>query len=112
MRRDTHGTTLIEVIVAVAILGVLAALSATQLRTSWVERPTSPSDATADDMSVALDSVAAVRLRAIEARRLQRAIVAFDGRPRLVSALPDGSVFIDGALPMNRLTGQVSDAWR
>jgi prepilin-type N-terminal cleavage/methylation domain-containing protein len=100
-----RGTTLIEVIVAVAIIGLLAALSAVQLR-SPSSAPSSASDEGRDEMTAALDSAAVLRERALRSHRMQRTVVMLDGRSWLVSAFPDGSVFTDADLPFDRLTGE------
>jgi len=91
-----NGMTLIELIVVLAILGVLTAVAGVSTG-MLVERPPVPG------MS---DTIAKVRTDAILRGRALTSTLIIDGRAVQVTALPDGSVLTRPHASIDHLTGR------
>lgn len=100
MRRRA-GVTLVELLVAIAILAVATGLSSVALsRTGAPARP----DATQQLLTLRRD---AIRSGAPITRVVQRGTMS-----HVVTALADGRVLADSALPLDSSTGMLDDASR
>ena len=95
------GVTLIELVVVIAILGILAALSTVSFR---AQRRT-------DGPTLAARIHAATR-EAVRSGRPVSFVVADGPSPYAVRALPDGRVLADAPLGVDVTTGRVVDASR
>jgi prepilin-type N-terminal cleavage/methylation domain-containing protein len=95
----SRGVTLVELMVVLALLGVVAGVAGVALQ--------STSRVPEND---ALAIVTAARTEALRTGRPVTVEVRLDGRPRAVTAWPDGSVIADESLGVDRLTGRRSDA--
>lgn len=94
------GVTLIELLVALAVLGLLTGVVVLQVRP--VRRL--PGDWRAD-------SIAAVRRRAVAEGAPRTAILASDpAGAHAITALPDGRVIADSAVDVDAFTGRVREA--
>lgn len=94
------GITLVELLVALAILGLMTAVVAVQFQPA---RPAS------NDWRA--DSVAAMRRRAITEGRVRTAILAGDSTgAHPVTALPDGRVLADSIMDIDPFTGRQHEA--
>lgn len=93
MRRAPRGLTLLELVVVLAIVGILSGVAATSIP----KRTPTPDS---------LDAVAGVRRAALSTGRAQYAIVVRDGRAWAISALPDGSVIGDTVFGIERYAGR------
>jgi prepilin-type N-terminal cleavage/methylation domain-containing protein len=94
-----RGVTLLELLVVLVILGLVASIAA--FAPSAMERP-------------AVDEVAAqisdARREALRSGVSVTIDIVVDGRPRAVTALPDGSLIADPGLAVDRLSGRRMDA--
>lgn len=104
-----RGTTLLELIVALTILGLLAALSAAQLR---AVRGINSGGGDSLERIAINDTVRALRVRAVTSRTVQHAAILVSGRAWLVSAWPDGAVVSDAPIGLDPATGEVIRAAR
>jgi prepilin-type N-terminal cleavage/methylation domain-containing protein len=94
MRR---GLTLVEMLVVLVLLGVIAGVAAVALPPAVA--PVSP----------ALNALAAARRAAIRSGRSVTVAFSWDSQPaRPVTALPDGRVVADSAVPVDLFTGRVN----
>ena len=100
--RRTAGVTLIEMVVALAILGIMAAVTGVALRRE--DPPTAE--------RLRADRIAAARREALDTRRAVAFAVADSGGTRTGIALPDGRVVADSALAVDPLTGRPDAADR
>jgi prepilin-type N-terminal cleavage/methylation domain-containing protein len=92
-----HGVTLIEMLVALALLSVLTSIVALGLPAARV--PAS---------GALVDSVAGLRRRALASGRVQTTVVVPDSSgARRISAMPDGRVIADTSLAVDMLTGRI-----
>jgi prepilin-type N-terminal cleavage/methylation domain-containing protein len=97
---ERRGLTLIELLAALALLGLITGVAALRLR---------PVTLPAGDWRS--DSVAALRRRALARGRAQSTvIVGATGGPYRLTALPGGRVLADSALATDPFTGQVREA--
>lgn len=95
MRRRGNGTTLVELLVVLAILGVIAGVAGLSFR---AEPKSVPVDA-------ARAQVAAARREAIRTGRSVTVVVPAEGQVSVATAHADGSVVADSALSIDRFTG-------
>lgn len=100
-----RGVTLIELVVAITILGLLATLSVSQLQPLGV-RPR------VTEQQTAADTARALRLRALTSGTVQRASIIIAGRAWLVSAWPDGHVITDAPAALYRTSGEFAHVIR
>jgi prepilin-type N-terminal cleavage/methylation domain-containing protein len=99
MRAARAGVTLIELIVVIAILGVIAGLTTVSLRAAGGTE--APALAT---------RVAAARREAVRIGRAVELVVGGSEAPQVVRALPDGRVLADPSLGIDMATGRPRDA--
>lgn len=94
-----RGTTLVELLVTLSILGILAGVTTLALRR--VDRPASDDPLTilADSLRLAVDTPRAVVVRLVR-----------DRKPLSATLWPDGSIVADSALRVDRLTGRPDSA--
>jgi prepilin-type N-terminal cleavage/methylation domain-containing protein len=95
MRRRVEGNTLVELLVVLAILGVVAGVAGLSSR----------ADPTPAAIDAAGAQVAAARREAIRAGRSVTVVVSRDGHVSVATAHADGSVVADSALSIDRFTG-------
>ena len=90
-----RGTTLLELLVVLCVLGVLAAV--TVLAARRFDRPAADDPATiiAESLRVAVDAPRAIVVRVVR-----------EGRPLSATIHADGGVVADSALEMDRFTGR------
>lgn len=94
-----RGATLIELVVALAILGIIASVAGLGARPDAFVRPSDEVTAT----------VARLRRAAVNGGRAVTATLMSDGAPRRLTAFPDGSVVADSVLAIDRLSGRRRD---
>jgi prepilin-type N-terminal cleavage/methylation domain-containing protein len=92
------GVTLAELMVVLALLGIVASVAGLALQSS--------SHLPANE---AASTVATARTHALRAGRRVTVGVRIDGRLRMATALPDGSVIANASLGVDRLSGRRSD---
>lgn len=97
-----RGTTLVELLVALAILGVAATVVALS----------APHPAQPTDEARARAELAALRSRAVASGRVQTAVIIVGARGRLATAMPDGTLITDSIGDVDRYTGRPADARR
>jgi prepilin-type N-terminal cleavage/methylation domain-containing protein len=95
MRHQHSGTTLVELIVVLAIIGVIAGVTTVALRRAPAIPDAFPWAAT----------VAAARRQAIDSGRPITVTFTIAHAAHAMTALPDGSVVADSALRLDRLSG-------
>lgn len=100
MSRTRDGVTLIELIVVLAVLGILAGLTTVGFR---AERPVERSLAA---------RIAAARRDAVQTGRPVSFVLDDSGSPHAIRALPDGRVLADVDLGVDMTTGRIGDATR
>ena len=93
--RSRAGTTLVELLVVLSVLGILAAV--TVLAARPFDRPPKgdPSVIIAESLRAAVDTPRTIVVRVVRG-----------GRPFSATIRPDGSVVADSALEMDRFTGR------
>lgn len=94
-----RGTTLVELLVVLCILGVIAGVTVLALRRLDRPAPDDPSTIVAESLRAAVDTPRTIVVRVVR-----------DGRPLSATIRPDGSVVGDSALDIDRLTGRASHA--
>jgi prepilin-type N-terminal cleavage/methylation domain-containing protein len=94
-RRCGGGSTLIEMLVALALLGILASVTTLAIRRMAQPAPDDP-------MTIIADTINAV-IRSGRPTTLQFIV---NGRPALATLNPDGSIVADTVLHIDRFTGQ------
>lgn len=97
--RSRRGSTLLELVATLAIMGVVAGVVTLALRT--------PSASRAER-----DPVVEARRRAIMTRRPVTVALQHDAEVHAITALPDGGVAADSVHAIDRLTGERHDARR
>ena len=97
-RTERHGWTLVELLVVLAILGIVSAVAA-----ATVARPPG-----ADETQSIAQQIASLRERAVRARTQQHATIVLNGRVVSILAQPDGSVLADTALGVSRYSGRTN----
>jgi prepilin-type N-terminal cleavage/methylation domain-containing protein len=90
------GATLVEMLVSLALLGIIASVATLAIRRIAPPPPDDP-------MTIIADTINAV-IRSGQPKTLQFIV---DGRPALATLNPDGSVIADTALHIERFTGQL-----
>ena len=102
MTRDVRwrrGTTLVELLVVLCILGVIASVTVLAIRRFDSPSPDDPAAILAESLRAAVDTPRTIVVR-----------VAHDGRPLSATIRPDGSIVADSALDADRLTGRTVHA--
>ena len=94
-----RGTTLIEMLVSVVLLGILASIATPALRRAAAPPTGEVLTAIADSLDVAIASGRTITLR-----------LSVQSRPGFATVNPDGSVVADSAIHVDRLTGRRNDA--
>ncbi len=98
MTRDVRcrrGTTLVELLVVLCILGVIASVTVLAIRRFDGPSPDDPAAILAESLRAAVDTPRTIFVR-----------VARDGPPLSATILPDGSIVADSTLGADRLTGR------
>ena len=98
-RNARCGTTLVELLVVLSILGVFASVTVLAIRR--FDRPAAddPSAILAESLRAAVDTPRTIVVR-----------IVGDGGPRTATIRPDGSVAADSLLGVDRLTGRTVHA--
>jgi prepilin-type N-terminal cleavage/methylation domain-containing protein len=98
-RRPSHGTTLVELLVVLCVLGVFAGVTVLAVRR--FDRPAAddPRAILAESLRAAVDTPRTIVVRVVR-----------DGRPQSATIRPDGAVVSDSALGVDRFTGRVPRA--
>ncbi|MGH7622424.1 MAG: type II secretion system protein [Gemmatimonadaceae bacterium] len=94
-----RGTTLIEMLVSVVLLGIVASLATPALRRAAAPPTGDVFTAIAESLDVAIASGRSITLQCVGQRR-----------PAFATVHPDGSVVADSAIHIDRLTGHRNDA--
>ena len=89
------GMTLVELLLVLALLGLGASVVAVSLE-RW-DRPAA--------VAPLVEATAQIRLLAVDSARTVTRVVVVDSIPRLITALPDGSV-LTSAESVDRFTGR------
>jgi len=99
--RELRGTTLVELLVVLSVLGVIASVAVLAVRRFDRPAPNDPRAILAESLRVAVDSSRAIVVRFVR-----------DGRAFSATVRPDGTVVADsgGSLDADRLTGRPSHA--
>lgn len=93
--RSHRGATLVELIVTVALLGLVASVTTLAARRIARPDPQAPAVIVADSLDAVLSSGRAMTLEFV-----------VGGRPLFATIKPDGGVVADTALHMDRFTGR------
>ncbi len=93
------GVTLLELIVCVAVLGLMAAVATLALRSAVPPDPNAPMTIIADTLDNVLTTGTAATLQFI-----------VSGRPAVATINPDGSILADSILGIDRFTGRSTRA--
>jgi prepilin-type N-terminal cleavage/methylation domain-containing protein len=102
MTRDVRwcrGTTLVELLVVLCILGVIAGVTVLAIRRFDSGSPDDPASILAESLRAAVDTPRTIVVS-----------VAHDGQPLSATIRPDGSIVADSALDADRLTGRTVHA--
>jgi prepilin-type N-terminal cleavage/methylation domain-containing protein len=94
-----RGGTLIEMLITLALLGVLASVTTLAIRRITPPDPNDPLTVIADTIIAVMKSGRPATLQFI-----------VNGRPALATLNPDGSVIADTVLHIDRLTGESTHA--
>ena len=92
---ELRGATLVEMIITVALIGVISAIATLAFPRDRTPQPNDP-----------LLQVARARTLAVENSRRVSVSLTIDGRPVDVLALPDGSVIADSILHVDWMSGR------
>ena len=93
------GYTLIEMVITLALLGIVALMTTLGIRRFTRPSPGDPGTIIADTLERVLATGRSVTLQFV-----------VNGRPVLATVNPDGSVIADTALRVNRFTGRSTNA--
>jgi prepilin-type N-terminal cleavage/methylation domain-containing protein len=91
-----RGGTLVEMLITMVLLGVIASVATLAIRRVTLPSPSDPMTIIADTMNGVIQSGRPATLQFI-----------INGRPAIATLNPDGSVFADTALHVDRFTGEV-----
>jgi prepilin-type N-terminal cleavage/methylation domain-containing protein len=94
-----RGTTLLEMLISVVLLGILASVATPALRRVTAPPAGDAFTAIAESLDVAIASGRTITLE-----------VVVESRPAFATVYPDGSVVADSAIHVDRLTGHRNDA--
>jgi prepilin-type N-terminal cleavage/methylation domain-containing protein len=94
-----RGGTLIEILITLALLGVLASVTTLAIRRITPPDPNDPLTVIADTINAVMKSGRPATLQFI-----------VNGRPALATLNPDGSIIADTVLHIDRLTGESTHA--
>jgi prepilin-type N-terminal cleavage/methylation domain-containing protein len=94
-----RGGTLIEMLVTLALLGVLASVATLAIRRVAPPDPNDPLTIIADTINAVMKTGRPATLRFV-----------VNGRPALATLNPDGSIVADTVLHIDRLTGESTHA--
>jgi len=97
--RWQRGTTLVELLVVLSILGVIASVTVLAIRRFDRPSPDDPAAILAESLRAAVDTPRTIIVRVVR-----------DGRPLSATIRPDGSVVADSALDADRFTGRTVHA--
>jgi prepilin-type N-terminal cleavage/methylation domain-containing protein len=97
--RERRGTTLVELLVVLCILGIIAGVTVLAVRRFERPSPGDPGAILAESLRSALDTPHTSVVRIVR-----------DGRPLSATIHPDGSIVADSALRADRLTGRPTHA--
>jgi len=97
--RRCRGTTLVELLVVLCILGVIASVTVLAIRRFDSPSPDDPAAILAESLRAAVDTPRTIVVR-----------VAHDGQPLSSTIRPDGTIVADSALDADRLTGRTVHA--
>lgn len=93
--RHSRGTTLVELLVVLCILGVIAGVTVMAARRFERPAPDDPRTIVSESLRSAVDTPRTIVVR-----------VVHNGRPLSATIRPDGSVVGDSALETDRFTGR------
>lgn len=99
MNRLRSGVTLLELIVCVAVLGLMASVATLAMRSAVPPDPNDPMTIIADTLETVLGTGTPATLRFI-----------VNGRPAVATINPDGSILADSTLEIDRYTGRSTRA--
>jgi prepilin-type N-terminal cleavage/methylation domain-containing protein len=94
-----RGTTLIEMLVSIVLLGLLAAVAAPAIRRAAAPPPNDPATIVAESLGVAIASARSITLQLTVGRQSALATVG-----------SDGTVVADSSIHVDRFTGRRNDA--
>jgi prepilin-type N-terminal cleavage/methylation domain-containing protein len=97
--RERRGTTLVELLVVLCILGVIAGVTVLAVRRFERPSPDDPSAILAESLRAAVDTPHTSVVRVVQ-----------DGRALSATIRPDGTIVADSALGADRLTGRPANA--
>ena len=89
------GSTLVEMLITMALLGIIASVATLAMRRAIPPAASDPMTVISDTANVVVKSGIPVTLHFV-----------IDGRPALATLNPDGSIVADTALHIDRFTGQ------
>lgn len=98
LRRGSRGNTLLELLVVLAILGIVVGVTGLAFQTTSDRRVIDPS----------LARLAEARRAAIESGRAVTVILPRDGHVMVATAHADGSILADSSVGVDRLSGRVA----
>jgi prepilin-type N-terminal cleavage/methylation domain-containing protein len=90
-----RGTTLVELLVTVVVLGIIWSVATLALRSAPALKRTDQASTIADTLNTVIESGLPATLELI-----------VDAQPALATLSPDGTVVADSALHVDRLTGR------
>ncbi len=94
-----RGTTLIELMITLALLAIIASVATLAIRRVEEPPPEDPVRMLADTLRVVVATGHAATIRLV-----------VEGKPALATILPDGSIVADSSVPIDRLSGAPRNA--
>jgi len=94
-----RGTTLIEMLVSIVLLGIVASIASPALRRAAMPPASDAFTTIAESLDVAIASGRTITLQ-----------LSMDSGPAFATVRPDGSVVADSAIHVDRFTGRPNDA--